>query len=672
MKNVPSRQVHLDFHTSEHIPGVGHRFSKKKWQQALKIGNVNAINVFAKCHHGWSYYPTRIGHAHPTLKTDLLGRQIAGCHEIGVNAPIYFTVGWSVNDAETHSEWCARDKAGSLVASFGNIDLNARPEDPRPNCSWLYMCPSGGYHELILAQTEEICREYDVDGFWYDLTNQPLSCYCETCRRGMQSESIDVDEDDAVRAYSARKWHCFYTSCREMVHDHHPNASVFFNGTTDPHDTNRMHAHNTQNDLEDLPTTWWGYDVFPLRARFFARENKPYVAMSGKFHTSWGEFGGFKHREALRYEAAAMIAFGARCNFGDQLHPNGEIDMATYGNIGHAFRYVKKIEKYGLDGTPCATLGLWWGSRGTTSKDNFAAEDNNRGVANMLLESQIDFEIVDSGDDLSPYAVIVLAGAACLDRATADELEAYMTSGGKLLVLGEGGLDAATRSRFVLDVGARYLGPPRHTKDYLVVDKKIGKGLVESPFLCDFAGLRARVTTGEVLASIREPYFDRTYARYCSHANTPYREQNAPHAGAWCIENMVYLPHPLGKIYLDMGPRLHRDMFVNALRLVYPKRKQRLVVAMPSGGRVSLVHQIRRKRYIAHLLYGPPMPRGMCQVIEDLVPIHNVPVTLRVREKIRKVRLPREKQKPCFRNQTGSVSLTVPTVQCHQMVVFEY
>ena len=28
---IPSRQVHLDFHTSEVIPGVGNRFNKSQW-----------------------------------------------------------------------------------------------------------------------------------------------------------------------------------------------------------------------------------------------------------------------------------------------------------------------------------------------------------------------------------------------------------------------------------------------------------------------------------------------------------------------------------------------------------------------------------------------------------------------------------------------------------------
>ena len=115
------RQVHLDFHTSELIPGIGAEFNKQQWQDALRSGHVNHINIFAKCHHSWSYYPTKIGNTHPNLKFDLLGAQIAACHEIDVFCPIYFTVGWSAHDAETHPEWCVREKDGTFAASAATI-----------------------------------------------------------------------------------------------------------------------------------------------------------------------------------------------------------------------------------------------------------------------------------------------------------------------------------------------------------------------------------------------------------------------------------------------------------------------------------------------------------------------------------------------------------------------
>ena len=81
--------------------------------------------------------------------------------------------------------------------------------------------------------------------------------------------------------------------------------------------------------------------------------------MSGKFHTEWGEFGGFKHPDALKYEAAAMIASGANCNFGDQLTSSWFHRFSTYENIGHAYQYVEQIEAYGIGGKPISKLGIW-------------------------------------------------------------------------------------------------------------------------------------------------------------------------------------------------------------------------------------------------------------------------------------------------------------------------
>ncbi len=55
------RQIHLDFHTSPFIEGIGTKFDKKKYQEVLKRGHVDSITTFAICHHGWHYHPTRIG-----------------------------------------------------------------------------------------------------------------------------------------------------------------------------------------------------------------------------------------------------------------------------------------------------------------------------------------------------------------------------------------------------------------------------------------------------------------------------------------------------------------------------------------------------------------------------------------------------------------------------------
>ena len=43
-----TRQIHLDFHTSGIIENIGTEFSKEQFKEALRVGNVNSINIFAR------------------------------------------------------------------------------------------------------------------------------------------------------------------------------------------------------------------------------------------------------------------------------------------------------------------------------------------------------------------------------------------------------------------------------------------------------------------------------------------------------------------------------------------------------------------------------------------------------------------------------------------------
>ena len=659
MEPIRSRQIHLDFHTSELIRGIGSRFDKRQWQNALRTGRVNLINVFAKCHHSWSYYPTTVGMRHPHLRLDLLGAQLEACHEIGVRCPIYFTVGWSAADAELHPEWCIRNRDGSICAP--GWDRDATPDTPKPGVQWKCMCPSGGYHELMTAQVEELCTGYEVDGFWFDIYQAERLCWCDLCLRGMLAAGLDIDHREDVQRYRADTMRRHMAEMVRLITGHHPAASIYFNGVTrldrDANARYRLYRYNTQNDLEDLPTTWGGYDKLALRARHFANVGKPYVAMSGKFHTSWGEFGGFKHPDALRFEAASMVAYGAACNFGDQLHPSGEIDLDTYRNIGAAFAYVERIEQYGIGGRPAARLGLW----------RSGSDDDDGGVSSMLLETQTDYRVVADDDDLSGYDAIVLPGGRFLTAAEARRLDDFA---GGLLILGAGGL-LAGEDRFALDAGVEYLGPGRYDVDYLCAGESLGDELVRSPFLCYESGLRTVPAAGaEVLARIREPHFSRTYGAYCGHLNTPYGLQDAAHPGAVRKGRRVFLAHHLGRIYHAHGARVHRQLFRNALALVYPTPTAQ--TRMPSAGRLSLLHQPEHRRYVAHLLYATPLQRGRCLVIEDLVPLHEVPLQLTVPEEVASATLVPQRTALEVQRSGGSVAVTVPEVHCHQAVVFSY
>jgi hypothetical protein len=56
------RQVHLNFHASPLIPGIAAAFTAEEFARALSEARVNSIACFAVCHHGLSYYPTKVGY----------------------------------------------------------------------------------------------------------------------------------------------------------------------------------------------------------------------------------------------------------------------------------------------------------------------------------------------------------------------------------------------------------------------------------------------------------------------------------------------------------------------------------------------------------------------------------------------------------------------------------
>ncbi len=627
---------------------------------------MNSITVFAKCHHSWIYYPTKVGSQHPTLRGDLMGRQIKAAHAIGVRAPIYITVGWSETEALKNPGWVSRNRDGTM--SVHAVQPGSRPTDKRPVAAWHNMCPSGAYRDLILRQTEEVCVTYPTDGIFYDICNM-LPCWCANCTAAMKTRNIHPDDLPAVRAYAQANWIEFMHACRSTIFKHHPNATVFFNGLAQMSAPREVLDCQTHFELEDLPTTWGGYDKFPPRAHFFSKLDRPMLAMSGKFHTMWGEFGGFKHPDAIRFEAAGMIASGAACSIGDQLHPSGEMDMGTYANIGAAYEYVEKIEQFGLGGKPFSKLGVLLSKGRTTHAEHGVQPDgHDQGTFNMLMEAQLEFEIADL-NDLHRFDTIILTGGAWLDADSAAAINQFVKLGGKLLVCYESGL-SADRKKMLLDIGGTYLGPARFELDYTAVGKSIATDLVASPFLNYTPAVRVKPTTGKPLAAIHEPYFDRTYARFCSHQNTANQPEPAEHAAAIQNGRIVFLAHPLGEMYYKHGARVHRQMFINAIRKLHSKPTVEL--SLPSAARVSLLHQPDHKRFALHLTYGPPLQRGRCLVIEDLPELRNTAVTLRVPGKIKRVVLPLTRKKLATRKLPGGISFTVPLVQCHEVVIIEY
>jgi len=78
-------------------------------------------------------------------------------------------------------------------------------------------------------------------------------------------------------------------------------------------------------DFECLPTGGWGYETLSMGARYLRTLGKPVLNMSGRFHKSWGDFGGIRTEPSLEYDMVYGMANAMRPNIGDHFHPRGDI-----------------------------------------------------------------------------------------------------------------------------------------------------------------------------------------------------------------------------------------------------------------------------------------------------------------------------------------------------------
>ena len=211
------RCVHLDFHTSERIEGIGKNFDAEDFKANLKKAGLDSITLFAKCHHGCFYYEDTKFFKHPHLCRSLLDEQVKACKEAGVSAKIYISAGFDEYTARQHPEWLWRDEKVQAA----------------PDSGFRRICFNTPYMDLLVAQTEEVMKKYMPDGVFFDIVAD-WPCYCEHCMEDMAKMGMDPNSEKDHFEHAKIVFGRYADRLEKVVHAIKPDCLIFQNGGNFP------------------------------------------------------------------------------------------------------------------------------------------------------------------------------------------------------------------------------------------------------------------------------------------------------------------------------------------------------------------------------------------------------------------------------------------------------
>lgn len=584
------RQVHLDFHTSPFIPDVGVEFDARAFAETFKRAHVNSVNVFAKCHHGMCYYPTKTGKSHPAIgNRDLLGEQIEALHKAGIRAPIYTTIVWEENVAQTHPEWRQMDVKGDFAQdTIGPDGL------PGHIGMWKFNDFSNSdYQDYFEAHVRELLNRYgkDVDGFWFDiLFLHPKGGWSHANRKLRAKHGLldDTLENFARLQGIAQK--AFSEKFTRIVHGMNPDVTLFYNAQNDgnmhPQVGPRMRQEQmTHFEIESLPSGFWGYFHFPRMARMQSHWDKPWLGMTGRFQKMWGDFGGIKPQPALEFECFRSQALGGANSIGDQLPPRGTLDPAAYELIGAVYKQCEEAEPF-YEGASFVRprIGIF-----SASYAGFDGGTSEEGAVLLCEEAHYDCALLDGEDELNDYNLLILPDSTVVTPQLAEKLKTFHKNGGKLLISGKGGFDAGGNWALPF-LPLEFNGEVDLYPTFWRAKKSFDSAMSSSDRVFYQPGMNVIKNEDiQVLIDRILPYFKRSAITFSSHFQTPPQANADAHPAAVSGDGFVYFADPIFREYRQSGNIAVRDAWRKVMQnqigpspfgdglsshiIVYPLRK---------------------------------------------------------------------------------------------------
>lgn len=529
----------VDSHITDHHASFLRELTPEDFVARMKQTGADSVVVYAWCHNGNCYYPTKVGYQHPALKgRDFYGETIALLRKENILARAYCTFVYHRRVAREHPAW--------RITQIDGAQNHRR--------SW-YCCPNNiEYRAFARSLLAEACA-YDIASIFIDMTFWPGICVCHSCRERYLAES-GREIPEAVD-WNSTSWVAFQRSRERWLSEYAheltaavkaANSRVAVAHQFSPVMLGWMYGQTSHlAEANDIPSgdfyggRWQQRFGTKLLAAF--ERELPFEYMTSRCVTLYDHTSTKSDAEMARSYATTLANGGTHLLI-DAINPDGTLEPRFYDRVQQIALSLEpfKNKLRSLRPKLVADTGLYY------SMASFVRREHNRqsvraimnpannmlaitdikplqeviGTSIVLGRSKIPYRVVrDCAQNFAGLKSIIINDAAFLSRAEVDRLRQFVHGGGTLIATGLTSyydLDGNTSGDFALNdlFGVSFAGSFSKDWNYLVSpDGEQVSNDVPCPLVV--------ATSATVLARLAEPIFDRDdlehFAAY--HSNPP-------------------------------------------------------------------------------------------------------------------------------------------------------
>ena len=518
----------IDNHIAEDDPSFMTRFDPAQYVAMVKKAGIEAAMVYAACHNGNCYYPTKVGHMHANLKgRDIFGEVVDRLRAEGIVPVAYYTSIYHNHSAKTHPAWRV-------------THVNGNQHGGR----YWWSCPNNDeYRAFTIAQILEVIA-YDVDGIFNDMTFWPGICVCPSCRTKYLAQTgreiprkIDWRNPEWV-AFQRFREECMagFTQDITAAIKARKDMTVTHQTSTIMHGWTQGYTLGIAAACDYTSGDFYGgkyQHILGSKVLAAATRNLPYEFMTSRCvnlrdHTS------MKSEAELTAEAATTLANAGAYFFIDAINPDGTLESEVYDRLGNVSRKLAPFTAAVKRHRPVivADKAFYYSSAAyvdesassdiMTPSGGKPAVEEMSGASIVLTRAHMPFRAVTSAtEDYSGLNTIIMNNILYTTPEENARLRQFVADGGTLIATGLTSLyqpDGTTTGDFGLADVFGVASANAKAKRFHYLSFLDRHWLVSSHASAPLV----KATAAKLLARIVEPVFDPDAEQYASiHSNPP-------------------------------------------------------------------------------------------------------------------------------------------------------